>query len=77
VVVRSRRVLAMIEGKPCTRLVCQIVGQTARLMVGEPDHLTYVMHRQTRHPEQPVLESFRERQAVRYMVGKGRFRGCC
>ena len=31
-------------------------------------------------PDQPVMtyeEFFRERQAARYAVGKGRFRGCC
>jgi len=70
----------MIEGKSRTRLVCEMVTQTARLMVGVPDYPTYVLHRQTQHPEQPVMsyeEFFRERQAARYAVGKGRFRGCC
>lgn len=62
------------------RLVCDMVTQTARLMVGVPDYQTYVVHRQTRHPDQPVMsyqEFFRERQAARYAVGKGRFKGCC
>jgi uncharacterized short protein YbdD (DUF466 family) len=57
-----------------------MVAQTARLMVGVPDYPTYVAHRQTQHPDQPVMnyeEFFRERQAARYAVGKGRFRGCC
>lgn len=62
------------------RLVCDLVTQTARLMVGVPDYPTYVMHRQTQHPGQPIMsyeEFFRERQAARYAVGKGRFKGCC
>jgi uncharacterized short protein YbdD (DUF466 family) len=62
------------------RLVCELVVTTARLMVGIPDYQTYVMHRQTNHPGQPVMtyeEFFRERQAARYAVSKGRFRGCC
>lgn len=54
--------------------------QTARLMVGIPDYQTYVRHRQTFHPEEPIMsyeEFFRERQDARYAVGKGRFRACC
>jgi uncharacterized short protein YbdD (DUF466 family) len=37
------------------RLVCELVVKTARLMVGIPDYETYVMHRQTNHPGQPVM----------------------
>jgi len=62
------------------RLVCEMVTQTARLMVGVPDYQTYVRHRQAQHPGQPVMnyqEFFRERQTARYAIGKGRFRGCC
>ena len=62
------------------RLVCDMVVQTARLMVGVPDYDTYVVHRQTNHPDLPIMthkEFFRERQEARYAVGKGRFRGCC
>ena len=62
------------------RFVCERVAQTARLMVGVPDYQTYVMHRQTNHPGQPVMtyeDFFRERQQARYDVSKGRFRGCC
>jgi uncharacterized short protein YbdD (DUF466 family) len=62
------------------RFVCERVVQTARLMVGVPDYPTYVAHRQTTHPDLPVMtyvEFFRERQEARYSVGKGRFRGCC
>ena len=71
---------AMTEARRATRLVCEMVVQTARLMVGVPDYQTYVTHRQTQHPDQPVMtyeEFFRERQDARYAVGKGRFRGCC
>jgi uncharacterized short protein YbdD (DUF466 family) len=62
------------------RFVCDMVAQTARLMVGVPDYQTYVRHRETNHPGLPVMtyeEFFRERQQARYAVGKGRFRGCC
>ena len=54
--------------------------RTARLMIGVPDYETYVAHRQAKHPDQPIMtyvEFFRERQQARYVVGKGRFRGCC
>ena len=56
------------------------LAQTLRLMVGVPDYETYVRHRQTTHPGQPVMtyeEFFAERQEARYGVSKGRFRGCC
>lgn len=62
------------------RLVCEVVTQTARLMVGVPDYQTYVAHRAAVHPGKPVMsykEFFRERQEARYSIGKGRFRGCC
>ena len=62
------------------RFVCDMVAQTARLMVGVPDYETYVAHRRVNHPDQPVMTYeafFRERQEARYAVGKGRFRGCC
>jgi len=62
------------------RTALRLTAQTARLMVGVPDYENYVAHRRTNHPGQPVMsyeEFFRERQAARYAVGKGRFRGCC
>ena len=62
------------------KLVCERVTQTARLMVGVPDYKTYVVHRQTRHPDKDIMTYeafFRERQDARYAIGKGRFRGCC
>jgi uncharacterized short protein YbdD (DUF466 family) len=55
-------------------------ARTARLMIGIPDYQTYVRHRQTFHPGEPIMtyeEFFRERQDSRYAVGKGRIRGCC
>jgi uncharacterized short protein YbdD (DUF466 family) len=54
--------------------------RTARLMVGIPDYATYVEHRRSFHPDQPIMsyeQFFRDRQDARYAVGKGRFRGCC
>jgi uncharacterized short protein YbdD (DUF466 family) len=62
------------------RFVCEMVVQTARLIVVGPDYQTYVTHRQTTHPDLPVMtyvEFFRERQDARYSVSKSRFRGCC
>ena len=62
------------------RFVCDMVAQTARLMVGVPDYQTYVAHRQANHPGEPVMSYeafFRERQSARYDVRKGRLRGCC
>jgi uncharacterized short protein YbdD (DUF466 family) len=62
------------------KLVCEMVVQTARLMVGIPNYQTYTAHRRANHPGQPVMsyeEFFRERQNARYSVAKGRFRGCC
>lgn len=56
------------------------VKQTGRLMIGIPDYDTYVQHRQTTHPDLPVMsyqEFFRERQDSRYGFSNGRFRGCC
>jgi uncharacterized short protein YbdD (DUF466 family) len=56
------------------------IVQTARLMIGVPDYQTYLEHRRTYHPDEPVMsyeEFFRERQDARYAVGGGRFRGCC
>jgi uncharacterized short protein YbdD (DUF466 family) len=49
-------------------------------MVGIPDYGTYVEHRRKMHPEEPIMiceEFFRERQAARYAVGKGKFKACC
>ncbi len=54
--------------------------RAARLMIGVPDYETYVAHRRANHPDEPIMtyvEFFRERQQARYIVGKGRCRGCC
>ncbi len=54
--------------------------QTARLMVGIPDYDTYVEHRRTHHPGEPIMsytEFFRERQQARYGCEGGRISGCC
>ena len=54
--------------------------RTARLMVGVPDYETYVTHRQTRHPGEPVMtytEFFRERQDSRYGAKSGKISRCC
>jgi len=62
------------------KLVCEVVTQTARLMVGVPDYKTYVAHRQEAHSGKEIMSYeafFRERQDARYAIGKGRFRGCC
>jgi uncharacterized short protein YbdD (DUF466 family) len=62
------------------RQLARRLTQAARLMVGVPDYETYVRHRKTAHPGAPIMtyeEFFRERQASRYAVGKGKFRGCC
>jgi uncharacterized short protein YbdD (DUF466 family) len=62
------------------RLVCEMVTQTARLMVGVPDYKNYVAHRQETHPGKEIMsyeEFFRERQNARYSISKGRLRGCC
>jgi uncharacterized short protein YbdD (DUF466 family) len=62
------------------QILCKCAVQTARLMVGIPDYETYVQHRRTVHPTEPVMtyeEFFRERQDARYAVGKGRFKACC
>jgi uncharacterized short protein YbdD (DUF466 family) len=54
------------------------VRQTGRLMVGIPDYDTYVLHRKTAHPDEPIMtyeEFFRERQISRY--GGTKIGRCC
>ncbi|HVI52371.1 MAG TPA: CstA-like transporter-associated (seleno)protein [Candidatus Sulfotelmatobacter sp.] len=56
------------------------VKQTGRLMIGVPDYENYVRHRQTTHPDLPVMsyeEFFVERQNSRYGIGDGKFIRCC
>ena len=62
------------------RIVFSWIAKTARLMVGVPDYQSYVEHRKTYHPGEPIMtyeEIFWERQQARYACGKGKFRGCC
>ena len=57
----------------------RFIGRSLRLMVGLPDYDTYVSHRKTTHPGEPVMsyrEFFRERQEARY-GGAGKRGGCC
>ena len=77
---RSREPAMTVAPTGRVRFVCEMVVQTARLMVGVPDYQTYVAHRRSLHPDKPMMnyeEFFRERQTARYAIGKGRFRGCC
>ncbi len=49
-------------------------------MVGMPDYDTYVAHRQSAHPGEPVMtyeEFFRERQSSRYGENGGKISRCC
>lgn len=51
------------------------LGQSVRLMVGLPEYDTYVAHRESSHPGQPMMsyeEFFRERQEARYGGGESR-----
>jgi uncharacterized short protein YbdD (DUF466 family) len=69
--------------KPDTSLLFmfrQTFARTARLMVGMPDYDTYVAHRQSAHPGEPVMtyeEFFRERQSSRYGENGGKISRCC
>ena len=59
---------------------CRYLRQTARLMVGVPDYETYVDHRRTFHPGEPVMtyeEFFQERQRRRYGGTGGGISRCC
>jgi uncharacterized short protein YbdD (DUF466 family) len=73
-------ILSLKEWTVRSTAVRQWSVRAARLMVGVPDYDTYVQHRRTNHPDQPIMtyeEFFIERQEARYGVSKGRFRGCC
>jgi len=55
-------------------------ARAARLMVGVPDYETYVAHRRTAHPGEPIMtyeEFYENRLKARYTVDKDRLRGCC
>ncbi len=54
------------------------LGETAHLMVGQPDYATYVAHVSATHPERAIMtrdEFFREREAARFGT-RGNLR-CC
>ena len=73
-------ILALKQWTVRTSSLRQWTVRAARLMIGIPDYETYVQHRKTLHPGQPLMtyeEFFVERQAARYAIGNGRFRGCC
>lgn len=60
-----------------TAILAARVGQTAALMVGQPDYGAYVAHLAERHPEQAPMDRaafFREREAARFGVSRMR---CC
>jgi uncharacterized short protein YbdD (DUF466 family) len=62
------------------RILFDWIARSARLMVGIPHYQTYVEHRKTFHPGEPIMtyeEFFWERQNARYACDKGKFRGCC
>lgn len=53
------------------------LGQTARLMVGQPPYKDYLAHMKKHHPERAPMsdvEFFRNREEARYGAGGGR---CC
>lgn len=57
--------------------VWRTLARSARLAVGVPDYQTYVDHRRSAHPGEPVMsyeEFFRSRQDARYGRGTSR---CC
>jgi len=50
------------------------------LLVGVPHYETYVHHRQTCHPGEPILtreQFFREAQEARYNAKGGKVSRCC
>ena len=77
----SRGVSVMrTETQQLFRSLGRNLARTARLMVGIPDYETYVAHRKTAHPGEPImsLEEFvAERQASRYGGKDGKISRCC
>ena len=53
--------------------------QTARLMCGVPDYETYIRHRRTTHPDEPVpsYAEFFEMCQIRRFGGSGMQARCC
>ncbi|MBF0176794.1 MAG: putative selenoprotein [Magnetococcales bacterium] len=57
-----------------------VLAQAARLLVGLPDYDAYVLHRQRRHPGEPVMTRaafIQERQEARYGGRGGQPGRCC
>ena len=62
------------------RTAYQWAARAARLMVGVPDYQTYVEHRRSAHPGEPIMtypEFYENRLKARYTIDKDRLRGCC
>jgi uncharacterized short protein YbdD (DUF466 family) len=80
---RSRNLLAdhFPEEAPFQRLLTTVAArlkQTARLMCGVPDYDTFIRHRRTTHPDEPVPtyeEFFAMCQSRRF--GAGMQAKCC
>ena len=80
---RSRNLLAdhFPQKSPFEDFLAEVVArlrQTARLMCGVPDYDTYIRHRRTTHPSEPVPsyeEFFAMCQARRF--GGGMQARCC
>ena len=56
------------------------LARAARMMVGIPDYATYVEHRRTCHPGEPVMtyeQFYLDRLNARYVVDRDRMKGCC
>nr|WP_255807492.1 YbdD/YjiX family protein [Cohnella mopanensis] len=50
------------------------------LLVGVPHYETYVQHRRTHHPDEPILtrkQFFSEAQEARYSAKGGKISRCC
>jgi uncharacterized short protein YbdD (DUF466 family) len=68
------------RAKSATLDLVSKLKRTARLMVGVPDYESYVAHRKSHHPGEPVMtfeEFFRERQSSRYGASGGKISRCC
>lgn len=65
---------------PNIRTMYYWAARTARLMVGVPDYETYVQHRRSSHPGEPIMtyeQFYIDRLNARYAIDKGRMKGCC
>ncbi|QMV42826.1 YbdD/YjiX family protein [Cohnella cholangitidis] len=58
----------------------KVVRQFLDLLVGVPHYETYVQHRKTCHPGEPIVsreQFFREAQEARYNAKGGKISRCC